>query len=163
MLGITQGWGILIAWSETHGALSWPTLSLFASGIFWTMTYDTIYSYQDIDDDLRIGVKSTAIKFGENTKYWLAGFGACTTGGLLATGFLCDQTLLYFGGVTAFAAHLAHQIWSVNLKDGEDCGRKFRSNRNLGLLLWMVIVASNLLKKDNKEDEDKDMDAVEHF
>ena len=47
----------------------------------------------------------------------------------------------------------------MNLKDGDDCGRKFRSNRNLGLLLWMVIVASNLLKKDNKKD--RDMNDVE--
>ncbi|ESO09218.1 hypothetical protein HELRODRAFT_73737 [Helobdella robusta] len=210
-LGITQGWGILIAWSEIYGSLTWPTLALYTSGVFWTMTYDTIYScqvfallclcyliclvfnwgavmgwsavcntfqwamvsmyitsiawtllydtiyaFQDIEDDLKVGVKSTAIKFGESTKYWLAGFGSIVVGGLTTTGILCDQPWLYYLGVAGFAAHLSHQVWSVNLKDGNQCGEKFRSNRNLGLIFWGIIVLSNLIKIQTDESEVSD-------
>jgi 4-hydroxybenzoate polyprenyltransferase len=152
-LGITQNWGIMIAWSATLGNLDWPVLALYSSGVLWTMTYDTIYSHQDIEDDLKIGVKSTAIKFGDHTKYWLAGFTSVLTTGLLTTGFLCDQTWPYYLGVGIFTAHLGHQILTVNLNSREDCGKKFRSNRNLGLIFWGAILAANLLKHGDKSKE----------
>ena len=65
---------------------------------------------QDKDDDLLIGVKSTALKFGETTPYWLSGFGSVMVGGLVYVGMLCDQTWPYYVGVTGVAAHIAHQV-----------------------------------------------------
>ena len=57
-----------------------------------------------------IGVKSTALKFGDKTKFWLSGFGTIMIGGLTMTGLACDQTWPYFTGVALTAAHIAHQV-----------------------------------------------------
>ena len=65
---------------------------------------------QDKEDDLLIGVKSTALRFGEQTKPWLLGFSGVMVGGLTACGMLCDQTWPYFLGVSAVTAHLLHQV-----------------------------------------------------
>ena len=57
-----------------------------------------------------VGVKSTALKFGDDSKYWLSGFATVMVTGLAATGHLCDQTWPYFAGVGFVAAHLSHQV-----------------------------------------------------
>ena len=60
-----------------------------------------------------IGVKSTALRLGENTKPWLLGFGSVMVGGLTTVGVLCDQTLPYYLGVSGIAAHLLYQVSGV--------------------------------------------------
>jgi 4-hydroxybenzoate polyprenyltransferase len=74
MLALTFNIGVLIAYSAITNSISIDVLFLYLAGIFWTLGYDTIYAYQDIDDDLSIGVKSTAILFGEQSKYWISSF-----------------------------------------------------------------------------------------
>ena len=61
-LGLAFNWGILLLFVAHTGSLSWPIIALYFSGIFWTLFYDTIYAYQDSQDDLLIGVKSTTKK-----------------------------------------------------------------------------------------------------
>ena len=73
-LGLAFNWGILLLFVAHTGSLNWPIIALYFSGIFWTLFYDTIYAYQDSQDDLLIGVKSTAILFGEHAKKWLFSF-----------------------------------------------------------------------------------------
>lgn len=65
---------------------------------------------QDKDDDIHIGVKSTALKFGDQTKLWLTGFATGVSGGLAVAGAMCHQPWPYFAGVSVVAAHLAHQV-----------------------------------------------------
>ena len=73
-LGLAFNWGILLLFAAHTGSLNWPIIALYFAGIFWTLFYDTIYAYQDSQDDLIIGVKSTAILFGEHAKKWLFSF-----------------------------------------------------------------------------------------
>ncbi|KAE9602882.1 putative 4-hydroxybenzoate polyprenyltransferase [Lupinus albus] len=61
-------------------------LPLYASGVFWTLVYD-IYAHQDKEDDLKVGVKSTALCFGDSTKEWITGFGIACLGNLALSGF----------------------------------------------------------------------------
>src|SRR5947209_18511741 len=63
-LGLNFNWGALIGWTAVAGALAWPPLLLYLGGLFWTLGYDTIYAHQDKEDDIRIGVKSSAIEIG---------------------------------------------------------------------------------------------------
>ena len=67
VLGLAFNWGALVGWSAVQGSLTWPPLALYLGGICWTLGYDTIYAHQDKEDDVLIGVKSTALQFGENT------------------------------------------------------------------------------------------------
>lgn len=65
---------------------------------------------QDKEDDIKVGVKSTALRFGENSKLWLSGFTIAMVPGLLMTGVVCDQTWPYYAGVAAVIGHLSHQV-----------------------------------------------------
>jgi len=64
VLGMAFGWGAVMAWSAVNNTVSTPAILIFIANIFWSMAYDTIYALMDIKDDVRIGVKSTAILFG---------------------------------------------------------------------------------------------------
>lgn len=70
MLGIAFGWGTIMAWTASRGAIEAPAWCLFAATVCWAIGYDTIYALQDREDDRRIGVKSSALLFGSST--WIA-------------------------------------------------------------------------------------------
>nr|XP_020657422.1 4-hydroxybenzoate polyprenyltransferase, mitochondrial isoform X2 [Pogona vitticeps] len=110
-LGLAFNWGALLGWSAVQGSCNWSVcLPLYFSGVLWTLIYDTIYAHQDRRDDLAIGVKSTALKFNENTKLWLSGFSTMMLLGLTVTGINCDQTFPYYAAVMAVGFHLAQQM-----------------------------------------------------
>ena len=111
ILGMTFNWGALLGWSAIHGSCDWSVcLPLYAAGICWTILYDTIYAHQDKVDDLLLGIKSTALKFGNNTKLYLSGFGASMIVGLVTSGIVVEQTLPYYVAVGLVGSHLVHQV-----------------------------------------------------
>lgn len=75
VLGIAFGWGTIMAWAASRETIEFPAWLIFAATICWAMAYDTIYALQDLDDDRRIGVKSSALYFGSGA--WLAVGSAC--------------------------------------------------------------------------------------
>lgn len=148
VLGLTFNWGALLGWAAVKGSCDWSVcLPLYFSGVMWTLIYDTIYAHQDKEDDVLVGVKSTALKFQEQTKLWLSGFTVAMMSGLVVAGVNAEQTLPYYAVLSAVAVHLTHQIYTVDINKPEDCWKKFVSNRNLGLLLFLGIVAGNLWKE----------------
>ncbi|TAL10353.1 MAG: 4-hydroxybenzoate octaprenyltransferase [Nitrospirae bacterium] len=74
VLGLAFGWGAVMAWAAVRNEIGWPALGLFAATICWAVGYDTIYALQDVEDDRRIGVRSSAIFFGD--RCWIAVGGA---------------------------------------------------------------------------------------
>ncbi|XP_035386126.1 4-hydroxybenzoate polyprenyltransferase, mitochondrial isoform X2 [Electrophorus electricus] len=148
VLGLTFNWGALLGWSAVTGSCDWTVcLPLYFSGVMWTLIYDTIYAHQDKEDDIKLGVKSTALRFQEHTKPWLGAFTVAMVSGLVLAGANANQTLPYYAAVSTAAALLTHQIYLLDINKPEDCWKKFVSNRNLGLLLFLGIVAGNLWKK----------------
>lgn len=147
-LGFTFNWGALLGSAAALGQCQWAVCGpLYLSGVAWTLVYDTIYAHQDKYDDVIIGIKSTALKFEEATPRWLAGFGTAMITGLLTVGHNAGQTWPYYLTVALVSGHLAKQIWTLDIHNAADCGEKFRANRHLGLLLFLGIVAGNLLKE----------------
>ncbi|KAH7698331.1 4-hydroxybenzoate polyprenyl transferase, partial [Aphelenchoides avenae] len=141
----TFNWGAILGYTAVTNELALTTvLPLYVAGVSWTMIYDTIYAHQA--DDILVGVKSTALWFGENTKRWLSGFATTMIGGLTAAGVSSDQAWPYYAAVAATACHLAWQIGTVDINDGTDCWNKFRSNQWLGAFLFAGIAIGNLLK-----------------
>ncbi|KAL6114753.1 coq2 [Pungitius sinensis] len=148
VLGLTFNWGALLGWAAVRGFCDWSVcLPLYFSGVMWTLIYDTIYAHQDKEDDVKIGVKSTALRFNEQTKPWLSGFALAMVSGLAVAGANAEQTLPYYAALSAVAAHLTRQIYTLDINKSEDCWKTFSSNRNLGLLLLLGIVAGNLWKE----------------
>uniref|UniRef100_A0A2K5YCE1 Coenzyme Q2, polyprenyltransferase n=1 Tax=Mandrillus leucophaeus TaxID=9568 RepID=A0A2K5YCE1_MANLE len=154
-LGLTFNWGALLGWSAIKGSCD-PSvcLPLYFSGVMWTLIYDTIYAHQDKRDDVLIGLKSTALRFGENTKLWLSGFSVAMLGALSLVGVNSGQTAPYYAALGAVGAHLTHQIYTVDIHRPEDCWNKFISNRTLGLIVFLGIVLGNLWKE-KKTDKTK--------
>ena len=142
-LGLNFNWGALLGWAAVTGALAWPPLLLYLGGIFWTVGYDTIYAHQDKEDDLRIGVKSSAIALGAHTRPYLFAFYAAALLSWLAAGLAAGLGLLFWIGLAGSAVQLAWQAARVAIDDPADCLGKFRSNRVIGWLMLAAIVAGH--------------------
>ncbi|KAL2515736.1 4-hydroxybenzoate polyprenyltransferase [Forsythia ovata] len=144
-LGLTFNWGALLGWAAVRGSLD-PAivLPLYASGVFWTLVYDTIYAHQDKEDDVRVGVKSTALRFADSTKEWIAGFGIACIGSLAFSGFYANIGWPYYTFLMAASGQLAWQILTVDLSSCADCNRKFVSNKWFGALVFTGILCGRL-------------------
>ncbi len=144
-LGLAFNWGAILAWAAVTGRVAPAALVLYLAGIAWTLVYDTIYAHQDKEDDILIGVKSTALLFREKTRIWLAGFAALTMIGIWLAGSLAGESQAFYL-VSVFATgHLVWQIGTLKIDDGADCLSKFRGNHLFGALVFAAIVAGNVL------------------
>ena len=139
-LGLAFSWGALMGWPAELGRLNWPALLLYIGAISWVIGYDTIYAHQDREDDLMIGIKSTALLFGENTWRMLAGFYAGAVILIAAAGLTAGGGLIFLLGMLAFAAHLAWQVLRLDVNDPAHCLRLFKSNRDAGLILFGAML-----------------------
>ncbi len=116
-LGLAFSWGALMGWAAARGALEWPAFLLYAGSIAWVIHYDTIYAHQDREDDALVGLKSTALLFGPNTKPMLALFSAAAVVLIGAAGYVAHAGVVFAIGLLAFAAHLAWQIVRIEIDD----------------------------------------------
>jgi 4-hydroxybenzoate polyprenyltransferase len=143
-LGITFNWGALTGWAAATGALAAPALLLYAAGFFWTLGYDTIYAHQDKADDALIGVRSSARRLGAATPRWLWGFYGITLALLAAAGWAAGLGPGFHLLLIAVAGHFAWQVRTLELDDPASCLRRFRSNRELGLLVCLALLAGKV-------------------
>lgn len=140
-LGVTFNWGVLLGHLAAAGTLPLAAFILYLAGIAWTLGYDTIYALQDIADDELIGVKSTARLFGVAlARPWIAGFYVATIALLAACGIMAGLSPAFFIALAVPAAHFAWQVFALDPADAADCARKFRSNRDAGLLVAGAIL-----------------------
>ncbi len=146
VLGLAFNWGALVGWSATHGSLSLPAVVLYAGGIFWTLGYDTIYAHQDKEDDVLIGVKSTALLFGANSKPWLSAFFAAAVICFAAALWMIGAGVASYLGLAAAALHAAWQLQSFDHSDSALCLKLFKSNRTFGLLFLTGLLLDTLTR-----------------
>jgi 4-hydroxybenzoate polyprenyltransferase len=147
VLGLAFSWGALMGWPALFGRLEWPALVLYAGSIAWVIGYDTIYAHQDKEDDALIGIKSTALLFGENTKPMLAVFYTLAVALMAVAGWGAGAGIVFFVGLLAFAAQLSWQIARFRTGDSEHCLRLFKSNRDAGLILFAGMVLDALVQR----------------
>jgi len=140
VLGLPFSWGALMGWPATFGRLDLPAFLLYAGAISWVIGYDTIYAHQDREDDALIGIKSTALLFGERTKTMLALFYALAVALIALAGWRAGGGVVFALGLGAFAAHLAWQIMRLDIHDPVLCLVVFKSNRDAGLILFAGLV-----------------------
>jgi 4-hydroxybenzoate polyprenyltransferase len=146
VLGLAFSWGALMGFAVMLATLGAPAFVLYAGSIAWVIGYDTIYAHQDREDDALIGVKSTALLFGENTQTMLTLFYALAVLLIGVSIRLSGGGWLAYAGLIAFAAHLVWQIRSIRIDDAALCLRLFKSNRDAGLLLFVGLVADALVR-----------------
>ena len=149
-LGLAFNWGAILALAAHAGTVPPAALALYASGIAWTLFYDTIYAHQDREDDALIGVKSTARLFGTHTGGWLKLFLLLTVVMMALAVMLALlpardplQLAVALCGVWAFGWHMVRQMTRLNIDDPASCLTEFRTNRDAGLIaaLFFAIAA----------------------
>ena len=140
VLGLAFNWGALLGWTAVLGRLDWPAVVLYAGAILWTIGYDTIYAHQDREDDDLIGLKSTALKFGRATKPWLALLYAAAWLAITTAGIMAHAGTAFLLGMAAAAAQLAWQVATLDIDDPENCLKRFRSNREFGVIVVGAIL-----------------------
>jgi 4-hydroxybenzoate polyprenyltransferase len=139
VLGLTFKWGALVGWTAVRGELEWPAVALYAGSVLWTIGYDTIYAHQDKEDDLALGLKSTAIKFGDATKTWLAGLYAGALALWSVAAALAGAGIFTGSALVAAGLCLAWQVATLATSDPTNCLVRFKSNRFVGWLLLAGI------------------------
>ncbi|WP_439500688.1 4-hydroxybenzoate octaprenyltransferase [Aminobacter ciceronei] len=135
VLGAAFNWGMLMAWAQVSGSIPAGAVVMWLGAIAWQIGYDTVYAYVDVADDTRLGLKSTAILFGNNGKACIALFYALTIASWAVGGWLLGMSMPYAVGMVIVAAHLAWQAWRIDLERPELNYRLFLSNILTGVLL----------------------------
>ena len=129
----------LLGWAAHFGALNWSPVLLYTGSVFWTVGYDTIYAHQDREDDVLAGIKSTALKFGENAKIWVCSF------------FCFSWLLLSLSAIIMFKFHIVflllpaalHLYWQMKhwkADNAESSLNIFKSNMIYGLLVLVAFL-----------------------
>jgi len=144
-LGAAFSWGAFLGWTATKGSIEIPALLLYLGAVCWTVGYDTIYAHQDREDDALVGVRSTARLFADKTKYALVVcYGLMLV--LFSVAFMWAQlSFIAFVGLGAAGLHMFYQIKILDIDDGEQCLRLFRSNFFVGLLIFFGLVAAAMV------------------
>jgi 4-hydroxybenzoate polyprenyltransferase len=138
-LGLTFNWGALMGWAAVTGQLSLPAFMLYMGGILWTLGYDTIYAHQDKEDDMLIGVKSTALLLGRKSHIYVAFFYAGALSFLLAAKYAAAPHALTPLLAVFPAAHMIWQIRAWDMDDPRSCLQIFRSNHVFGWLALLML------------------------
>lgn len=145
VLGLAFNWGALVGWTSVTGSLAVPPLLLYAGCILWTLGYDTIYAHQDTEDDLMLGLKSTALRFGEQSQIWVGFFYGAALLFWVAAGFLAGAHLAFFLGLGFVGLQMAWQVATLNIKDGANCLQRFRSNSHVGFAVLAALLLDTLI------------------
>ena len=144
-LGITFNYGLVLAWISVQNEVSITPIIFYFGAIFWTLGYDTIYGYQDINDDEIIGVKSTSIKFKNNPKKFISFCYIIFLISLFLVGYKMNFNYLYYFALMVPLTHLLiFQSLKLKTESGNDCLAKFKSNNLLGLIILIILLVGKL-------------------
>ncbi len=144
VLGLAFSWGGLMGWASVKGEISLASVFVYCAAVVWTIGYDTIYAHQDKEDDALVGLKSTALRFGEKTKSWLTLFYGLTTVLLALAGYFAGAGVLMYVFLGLGVLHLIWQIRTLDINDGNNCLDRFRSNRDYGAIVFVGMVLGSL-------------------
>ena len=144
-LGITFNYGLILGWVSVNNSIDLAPMILYIGAIFWTLGYDTIYGFQDINDDEIIGLKSTSIKFKKNPIIFLNLCYLIFFLSLIFTGFIMEFNKFYFIFLIIIFIHLFYiQLKKINFKSSENCFNIFKSNNLLGFLVFFNLFLGKL-------------------
>ena len=139
-LGLAFSWGALMGWAAEFASLSFAAVMLYLGSVAWTIGYDTIYAHQDKEDDALIGVRSTALYFGRNSKIWLTLFYGLTLLALaIAFGAAGAAWPAWLGLFAAFVL-LGWQILVLDIHDGPQCLALFKFNHLVGTVIFLGLL-----------------------
>ncbi|HIF9540715.1 TPA: 4-hydroxybenzoate octaprenyltransferase [Photobacterium damselae] len=145
VLGVAFGWSIPMAYAAQSGQLPLAAWLLFAANILWTIAYDTQYAMVDRDDDLKIGIKSTAILFGRFDKMIIGMLQLGTLLLLTAVGGVLGLSQIFYWFLLLAAMLFVYQQMLIKQRQRADCFRAFLNNNYVGMVICIGLAVSVLL------------------
>jgi len=139
VLGAAFAWAIPMAFAAISGGIPWVAWLLFVATVLWAVAYDTFYAMVDRDDDLRIGVKSTAILFGRYDRWIVAALHVFVIAMLVLVGKLIAANNVYYLSLLAAALFATYQQWLVRDREPAACFKAFLNNNWFGLVVFLGI------------------------
>lgn len=142
-LGIVFSWAALVGWA-TVGTIGLPMFVLYAGCVAWVIGYDTIYALQDVEEDALIGVRSSARALGRNVRAGVCGFYIVALALWAWAFWLVRPDVVAIAALLPTAVHLAWQVATLQPADGNGALLRFRSNRDLGVLMALACLVVGL-------------------
>ncbi|MDF2179262.1 4-hydroxybenzoate octaprenyltransferase [Aliiglaciecola sp. CAU 1673] len=143
-LGAAFSWGIPMAFMAIHDSLPWWAWLLYLANLLWTVAYDTQYAMVDRDDDLKIGIKSTAILFGRFDRAIIGMLQVAAISLLAFLGWYLQLDWMYFVALIIAGCLCLYQQWLIAGRDRERCFKAFLNNHHLGWVVALGIAAALL-------------------
>ena len=145
-LGVSFGWGIPMAFAAHTESVPRVAWLLVLANIAWCAVYDTIYAMVDREDDLKIGVRSTAILFGESDRHLIAAFQACTLLALYLVGLAAELRAWYTAGLIVGALFFIRHLFMIRTRDRQRCFDAFLNNHYFGMAVFIGIALDYLFR-----------------
>ena len=140
VLGAAWAWSIPMAYAAQTGTLVKEIWVLYFAVVLWTVAFDTFYAMVDREDDVKVGIKSTAILFGDLDLFLIGVLQALTLLALVVTGDAFKLGMIYFGGVLVVGLLFIYQQVIARHRQPEACFKAFRNNQWVGVVLFAAIV-----------------------
>ena len=140
VLGIAFSWGILMAWTATNKGLTTTAGVMFVGSLLWIVAYDTMYAMVDRDDDLKVGVKSTAILFGDLDRLMIGILQLSALLSFLLVGLQLGYQHFYYVGLLICAGLFGYQQFLIRNRDRDACLAAFKNNIRAGFALFAGTV-----------------------
>jgi len=138
-LGASFGWAIPMVYMANTGTVPLEAWLLFAANVCWVLAYDTMYAMVDYDDDLKVGIKSTAVLFGQFTPYWIGLFQLIFLGLMVWLGILHQLTSIYFITLAIAVLIAAYHQYLIFQGQRENCFKAFLHNNWLGAVIFVGL------------------------
>jgi 4-hydroxybenzoate polyprenyltransferase len=145
-LGVAFGWSIPMVFAALTGEVPRIAWLLVTAVVLWAAVYDTMYAMVDRGDDERIGIKSTAILFGEADRFIIAVMQGMTLFALWLVGDEAGLGAWYRAGLAAAALFFAYQLWLIRRREPEACFRAFNNNQFVGLVIFVGLALDYLYR-----------------
>ena len=140
VLGAAFGWAVPMAFAAQTGQVSQLAWLIFGTALIWTVIYDTYYAMVDREDDRKIGVKSTALLFGDVDLFVIAGLQVLMLAALVLIGLRAELGFWYYLSVAGAASLMAYHLWLARDRQPAGCFAAFLHNHNIGLVIFVGIV-----------------------
>lgn len=145
-LGVAFSWAIPMAYAAESGTIDLTAMLLFLANVLWTMAYDTMYAMADREDDLKIGVKSTAILFGRFDRLIIGGLQLATLLLLVLIGLRAGLGWAYDAGLLVAASFALWQQWLIRNREPAACIAAFKNNQWFGMAVFVGLAVDLALR-----------------
>lgn len=143
ILGLTFNWGIILADATLNQQISFATWVLYGASIFWTLAYDSVYAYQDYEDDKKVGVKSLAVLIGKKPHNVILAFYIVMLGLIMVVGYLHSVSYVWYFLMLLVFLPIFYKSKTLDYFNGKACFLFFKHNVVLGLLIWLIFLLNH--------------------